>query len=432
MSMLEKKTTSPWMLGVTFVAVYLVNFFLGWPTTRWGDITTGFFFGDFKALFIWSNECRIDASLPHLVSIYSQIEASDTCSGFNYGTTLLILLSIFPIDIEFYVAAALTIGIFAVFTLGYFLQRTYKMSFRQKLIVTLAFFSPGTFLLFERGNLDVVIFLLVVIAAAIFARGVYIPAYLLLVFATLLKFYVLPAVIIAALFAKTVRQKTVVTVLTIVTITWVVFDFSRGSILSVYGPVQFGYPVLQHYFEWLELSLGPLPSLIGFLTPLAVWALLVLVERKAGTRYQTGLSQTISALRGDYAFIFAAITFCGMFFVGLSFDYRLIFLALAGVGLLLRSAIGRKLKIVLWFSLIIALWGSGAIGGNFLFIPAAIKPILIGGFQLAGDLAVFMWVGILLHVGALVVANKIEWVGRFLAFVTRSENSFERAQSSTP
>jgi len=421
MSMFDVKNKSPWILGVTFVVIYLVNFSLAWPTTRWGDITTGYLFGDFEALFIWSNECRIDAGLPDLFSIYSQIEASDTCSGFNYGTTLLILLSIFPIDIEFYVAAALTIGILAVFTLGYFLQSTYRMSFWQKVIVTLAFLSPGTFLLFERGNLDIVIFLLVVVAAATLARGAYIPAYLLLVFATLLKFYVLPAVVLASLFAKNVRQKIVVTILTLATMTWVIFDYSQGSILQVYGPIQFGYPVLDHYFECLGLSLDPLPSLIGFLTPLLVWALLVLVERKAGTGYQTRLSQTINALRGDYAFIFAGITFSGMFFVGLSYDYRLIFLALAGVGLLLKSTLSRNLRVALWVSLIIALWGSGAIGGNFMFIPAAIKPFLIGGFQLAGDLAVFLWVGILLHVGVLVVARKIKWFGRFFAFVTQSK-----------
>jgi hypothetical protein len=427
MSMLEKKTTSPWMLGAAFVAVYLVNFFLGWPTTRWGDITTGFFFGDFEALFIWSNECRINASLPHLFSIYAQIEASDTCSGFNYGTTLLILLSIFPIDREFYVVAALTIGILTVFTLGYFLQRTYKISLRQQAIVTLAIFSPGIFLLFERGNLDVVIFLLVVIAAATFARGVYTPAYLFLVFATLLKFYVLPAVILAALFAKSTMQKIVVSMLTIITSIWVIFDFSRGSILSVYGPVQFGYPVLGHYFEWLGLSLGPVPILIGFFTPLVVWGALVLVERIAGTRYQTMLVQTITGLREDYAFIFAAITFCGMFFVGLSFDYRLIFLALAGVALILRSTASRKLRFVLWFTLLIALWGSGAIGGNFQFIPADVKPLLIGGFQLAGDLAVFLWVGLFLHIGSHVVGSRVAWFGRFLTFVTRTRTNVTRA-----
>jgi hypothetical protein len=261
----------------------------------------------------------------------------------------------------------------------------------------------------------------VIIAAAALARGFYIPAYLLLVFATLLKFYVLPAVILASLFAKTVRQRIVVTVLTVVTITWVVFDFSRGSILPVYGPVQFGYPVLEHYFEWLGLSLGSLPSVIGFLAPLLVWALLVLVERKAGANYNTRLSDTLNAILGDYAFIFTSITFCGMFFVGLSFDYRLVFLALAGVGLILKSSFDRKVKLSLWGSLMFALWGSGAIGGNFIFIPDFVKPFLVGGFQLAGDVAVFLWVGILLHFGSLVMARKIAWFGQLLALVARTK-----------
>ena len=404
---------------MTFVAIYLVNFFLAWPTTRWGDISTGYWFGDFEALFIWSNECRIDAGLPHIFSIYSQIEASDTCAGFNYGTILLILLSIFPIDGEFYVAAAITVGVLAVFVLGYFLANTYKMSFWQKLLVSFAFFSPGTYLLFERGNLDLVIFLLIVAAAVLLGRGAFFPAYFVVVFATLLKFYTLPLVLIVSLLSKTLRQRILTIVLSLLTFAWVYVDYSRGQILPVYGPVQFGYPVLDHYFVWFGLSLEPLPSLFGFLAPFMVWALLVLIMRKSGKSFQAELTKSIDNLQGDYAFVFTAITFCAMFFVGLSFDYRLIFLALAGVALMLKSSFGKRIKVALWVSLLIALWGSGAIGGNFMFIPYAVKPFLVGGFQLAGDLAVFLWVGILLYVGALVLARKIGWIDRFLNFVTR-------------
>jgi hypothetical protein len=54
-----------------------------------------------------------------------------------------------------------------------------------------------------------------------------------------------------------------------------------------------------------------------------------------------------------------------------------------------------------------------------MFIPDAVKPFLVGGFQLAGDLAVFLWVGILLYFGVLVLARKIGWINRFLDFVTR-------------
>jgi hypothetical protein len=421
--MLESKTKSPWVLGATFVAIYLVNFFLAWPTTRWGDITTGYLFGDFEALFIWSNECRINASVPQIFSIYSQIEASDTCRGFNYGTTLLILLSIFPIDGEFYIAAALTIGVLAVFILGYFLTNTYKMSFWQKVLVSAAFFSPGTYLLFERGNLDLVIFLLIVTAAVLLGRGAFFPAYFVVVFASLLKFYALPLVIIVSLLSNTLRQRILTTVLSVLTLAWVFVDYSRGQILPVYGPVQFGYPVLDHYFVWFGLSLQPLPSLIGFLAPWLVWAFLVLIERKAGDLYQTKLRKSVDALDGDYAFIFTAVTFCAMFFVGLSYDYRLIFVAVAGVGLILKLKVSRRIKAALWILLLIAVWGSGAFGGNFTFIPAAIKPFLIGGFQLSGDLAVFLWVGILMYFGSLVLARRIGWLGKVLSFLTQSRKT---------
>jgi hypothetical protein len=376
-------------------------------------------FGDFEALFIWSNDCRINAGVPQIFSIYSQIEASDTCSGFNYGTTLLILLSIFPIDGEFYIAAALTVGVLAVFVLGYFLANTYNMSFWQRVLVSAAFFSPGTYLLFERGNLDLVIFLLIVTAAVLLGRGAFFPAYFVVVFATLLKFYALPLVIIVSLFSTTLRQRILTAVLSVLTLAWVFVDYSRGQILPVYGPVQFGYPVLDHYFVWFGLSLQPLPSLIGFLAPWLVWALLVMIARKSGKGFQAELTKSIDNIHGDYAFVFTAITFCAMFFVGLSFDYRLIFLALAGVALILRCSFSRRVKVALWMSLLIALWGSGAIGGNFMFIPDAIKPFLVGGFQLAGDLAVFLWVGILLYVGALVLARKIGWIDRIIAFVTQ-------------
>ena len=351
--------------------------------------------------------------------MYSQIDS--TCPGFNYGTTLLILLSIFPIAWETYIVAAITVGLIAVFALGYFLASAYRLTFWQKALVSLAFFSPGTYLLFERGNLDLVIFLLIVLAAALLGKGGFLSGFFVIIFATLLKFYTLPLVLLVALLSKNSRERFITTVFTLLTFTWVLIDFNRGPGLPEYGTVQFGYPVLGHYFEWLNISVQPLPTLIGFLAPWLVWVLLVLLERRAGKGFQTTLTQSISNLQNDYAFLLTAVAFCAMFFVGLSFDYRLIFLALAGVGLILKSSFSRKIKVALWGSLFIALWGSGAIGGKFMFIPESIKPVLVGGFQLAGDLAVFLWVGMLLYVGALVMARKVPWISRLLALVTRSK-----------
>ena len=406
------------------MVIYLFNFFLNWPVSRWSDTSTGsYLFTDFETLLIWATDCRVNVGFPHLFSVYSQIEASETCNGFTYGTTLIILLSILPINLEFYVGVALALGVFSVFALGFYLSSSYRMSFSQTALVTVAFFSPGTYLLFERGNLDLQILLLVLMAAALLAREIYLPAYLVLLFATLLKFYTLPVMVLISLLAKNVRERILTTVLTSLTLAWIIFDYSRGPILHVYGPLQFGYPVLDHYFEWLEISVQLLPSVIGFLAPWLVWALLVLVEKKAGNLYRTKLRKSLGALEGDYAFIFTAVTFCAMFFVGLNYDYRLVFVALAGVGLILKLEVSRGLKAALWISLLIAVWGSGAFGGNFTFIPAAIKPFLIGGFQLSGDLAVFLWVGILMYFGSLVLARRIGWFGKVLSFVTQSRNT---------
>jgi hypothetical protein len=326
-----------------------------------------------------------------------------------------------PIDLELYIAVALALGVLGVFALGFYLSSSYRMSFWQKVLVTAAFFSPGTYLLFERGNLDFQILLLVLMSAALLFRRIYLPAFFVLLFATLLKFYTFPLLVLVSVLAKRVRDRVLTTILTAVALVWVVFDYSRGPILHVYGPLQFGYPVLDHYFEWLGISAQFLPSLIGLVAPWLVWTLLVVIERKAGNHFQTKLRQSIGALQEDYAFLFTAVTFCAMFFVGLNYDYRLIFVFLAGVALILKSNFSRGLKAALWISLLIAVWGSGALGGNFMFIPPAVKPFLIGGFQLAGDLAIFLWVGILLYVGTMVLARKIVWINRLLSFVTKNE-----------
>jgi hypothetical protein len=334
---------------------------------------------------------------------------------------LLLLLSIFPISWGSYIALALIVGVLTVFYIGFSIGSSYLLTSWQKVLVTVSFFSPGAFLLFERGNLDLVIFLLIILASAFLGRGHYTPAYLILVLATLLKFYALPLVILVALLSRTWKQRVITVASTVIIFVWVLVDLSRGPILPIQGSVQFGYPVLNHYFEWLGLRLAPLPDLIGFLSPLIVWILLILIQRRAGADLQSNLSQGTKALQGDYAFVFSSITFCAMFFVGLSYDYRLVFLAVAGIALIVRGAFDRKVRLALWISLIIALWGSGALGNSLMFIPGEIKPFLIGGFQLAGDLAVILWVGILLHFGSSVVAQKIKWFGKLHAFITRAE-----------
>ena len=377
-------------------------------------------FGDFSWLSKWSTDCRLDLSLPNLFSVYSQIETSDTCPGFNYGMPLIILLSIFHISWDSYILIALVFGLLGVFGLGAFLGSSYTMNSWQRILSVLAVFSPGAFLLFERGNLDLIIFLMVVMSAVLFRGNLFIPSLLVIVLVSLMKFYTAPLVLLMAFMAKRPGQRAVAWTMTFGTFIWIAIDLSRGSTLPIQGSVQFGYPVLNHYFEWLGLFLAPLPSALGFVAPWLIWALLVVAEKGLDGTNRLQLQTATKALSDDYAFLFTGITFIAMFFVGLSYDYRLIFLALAGVGLILKSDFSRRKNIFLWSSLLIALWGSGALGNSLQFIPQSIKPYLIGGFQLVGDLSTFVWVGILLYSCALIVADKIDWFSKLLQFITFS------------
>ena len=412
------------LMGVLFVAIYLINFLFAWPITRWSGISNGgFLFGDFSWLSKWSTDCRLDLSLPNLFTAYSQIENSETCPGFNYGMALIILLSVFQISWDSYILIALIVGVLGVFGLGVFLGRTYSMNSWQRVLSVLAIFSPGAFLLFERGNLDLIIFLMVVLAAVLSNRNLFIPSLLIIVLASLMKFYTAPLVLLMALLAKRPAQRVVAWAMTIGTFVWVAIDLSRGPTLPIQGSVQFGYPVLNHYFEWLGLFLEPVPSALGFIFPWLVWALLVLRQRSLDGSSLARLEANTRVLSGDYVFLFSGITFSAMFFVGLSYDYRLVFLALAGMGLLLKGKFSRRTSIFLWSSLLVAVWGSGALGNSLTFIPPTIEPFLIGGFQLAGDLSTFLWVGVLLYFCALVAATKIGWFSKLLSFITFSRKT---------
>ncbi len=411
-------------MGGVFVLLYLGNFLLAWPVTRWSGISNGeFLFGDFSWLSRWSNECRLDLSIPNLFSIYSQIQTSDTCPGYNYGMPLLILLSVFPISWSSYVLIALIVGVVGLFSLGVFLARSFEMTSRRRILIILAVFSPGVLLLFERGNLDLIILLMVILAGLLFKNKFVISALLVLSSASLMKFYTAPLVLLIALVVKNRRQQVVAWIVTFITFVWVAIDMSRGPELPSEGFVQFGYSVLNHYFVWLGVLLQPLPSILGFVIPMLVWAFLVINQRNLNWHSEKGLRAVTNSLSEDYVFLFTGLTFCAMFFVGLSYDYRLVFLAVAGVALILKSSFGRGMNVFLWGSLLIALWGSGVLGNGIDFIPPTLKPALIGGFQLAGDLSVFLWVGILLYFCALVLANKIAWFSKILGIVTLSTKS---------
>jgi hypothetical protein len=403
-----------WMMGWSFVALYVFNFVFQWPVTRSSGFSNGdFLFGDFSWLSTWSTACRISVNFQNLFSLKSQIESIESCSGFNYGISLLLILSIFEISWSSYVILALIVGVIGVFAWGLFVGASYSMRWWERGLVLISVFSPGVFLLFERGNLDFIMFLLVLASIVFLARNLFVAAFLTLLLATLLKFYTFPLLVFMLFLSRSFGRRLFAATLTTVCFLVVATDLATAPALPAQGPVQFGFPVLNHYLEWFGIFLAPWPSIIGLVIPLGVWVGLALRSKRSQKSSDT---QTIESLANDYTFLFSGVTFVAVFFVGLSYDYRLIFLAVAGISLILIGHWSTVEKTVLWSSLVLALWGSGAVGYTFDFIPEGARLLLIGGFQLLGDLATFAWVGLLLHFGSRSVAVRFIWLSKILNF----------------
>ena len=423
-----EKLGPKWLLPILFPLAYVLNFLLAWPVTYWSGIANPptHPFWDYSFLAQWSIGCRLDLSFPNILDVYPQLEAlqaSGSCGHFGYGMPLLMLLSLVDVNLENYFALALVTGLFLSLVLGLFLSRVYNLTWKQQVLVFFVVFSPGTYLLFERGNFDQIIFLLVLGAAALFARSRFFASISLLTLATVTKFYTLPLLLFQLLLARTVANRILAGGFFALGTAWVLAEVNRGEFLPEQGSLQFGFPVLNHYFEWLGLSLAPLPNVIAIVSPLLIWFSLVVIQRLGATQRLARWESTVNALAGDYVFQFMGILFVGMFFVGLSYDYRLLFLAVAGISLIVRGNWSRFEKWVLWLSLMVALWGSSALGNSLSVIPLEIKPYLIGGFQLFGDLMGFVWVGILMHFGSMVVATKLNWFHRILGFVSGASRS---------
>lgn len=377
----------------------------------------------------WSIGCRLDLSFPNIFGVYSQLEtlqASGSCGHFGYGMPLLMFLTLADVNMGNYFALAFATGLLLSMVLGWFFSKAHNLSWIQQVLVFFLIFSPGTFLLFERGNFDQIIFLLVLGAAVLFARKKFFASITLLILATVTKFYTIPLLLYQLLLSRTAAQKILAGGFLAIGTAWVLAEVNRGDFLPAQGSVQFGFPVLNHYFEWLGLSVAPLPNLIAIASPLLVWFSLMATQRKGTQRLAARRKSTAAELGGDYVFQFMGILFVGMFFVGLSYDYRLLFLAVAGISLIVRGDWLPVERWFLWLSLLFALWGSAALGNSLTIIPTDIKPYLIGGFQLFGDVLVFVWVGILLHFGSMVVATQLSWFDRTLIFISGGPKRLEK------
>lgn len=391
-------------LVAVFVTTYAVNAYLGWPTVLISGLRIVEYV-DLAAIIQSGSLCSGKLGFWGFLDLSQPLP--ENCGGYIYGRPLLAMLAMVSIPLTWTVPVAILLGLATAVTIALLIGVNLGSSKSKLAIAAAAVFSPGVFLLFERANFDLLMAVGVLVGGFLLSRGRFFSGLLIVGLTSVLKFYTVPLLLVAPfLFGKGPKQIRLGSAISLLISIYAAWDYSQLPRVPGFGYAQFGSAVLPHYFSHFGLEVSNLFSIgFGVVMPLLLGLLVFRYSKQQGNSLILGSWFRFNNLSNSQAFISLSTVFVSCFFAGLNFDYRLVFLAIPGV-ILLQSANGEKVKMYLLnSSLLVALWGSAALGNGVDFGSDQLRFIIVGLVQLAGDTMVFVWGGLLLGLVARIFVD---------------------------
>jgi len=310
-------SASNW-LKANFIIIFTIPI-VGWQLGNgWFYFGTREGFGDI--LYVLE---RADCLPLSMETLYSE-RTNNVCTGYIYGSTLLRVLNFLGIG----QSALIPIGYTLFAIVGFFYLKATKNSkniFQVVLYLSL-FFSPPMILLFERANLDSLILILVTIYATLVVRKHFLGAFFLAALASLFKFYTIPLLFVAIFGAKKFFRFPLIIMSLLVSIQ-VLLDIEKIPQLPWDAQNMFGNIVWGEYLLYLLKGSGThanffFSTILGLGILSTIWCLL---KRKLTVvEYWTYIGS-----RDQIFFLVYLSMYLACFFIGLSVDYRLVFLLFA-------------------------------------------------------------------------------------------------------
>ena len=360
------------------VLTYL-NYLMDWPLVRLANLRIPNFI-DLKAVLL-SIECAKSADPS------SSLDSIFTTCNYIYGSPLLFFgkyLGLNSVNTGFYAWLLLVISSSLIGLFTYLSISNFKKSL---IVVSLIICSPALSLLFERANIDVMIFILVILSAWLYARKQFVISIAIIFIVTLLKFYTLFLLLILIYFHISKKNYYVLIPITAITALNVIFDLVRIEKVPAGGRAQFGTGVFFWYFDAVGIHIDKaIWILIGIVITLTVTYLLMKVPQD----YVSILSSKFnfrSSNTTEVAIGWSSIILLSCFLVGFNYEYRLVFLAFGGLLLFQDNDSTNKF---LWeITYFIALWGSSGIGLTFDELNDKTQ-MFFAFFQLIGDISTLL------------------------------------------
>ena len=391
-------------LVVFFIVIYLVNVYFGWPIIQISGVRIAEYV-DLAAIIKSGNLCSGKLDFWGFLDLSQRLP--EDCGGFIYGRPLLALLAMATIPLTWTTPIAILLGLATAIVIALTISLNIGSGTARVLLAALAIFSPGVFLLFERANFDLLMILGVLLATFLLSKGRFFTGLFVAGLTAVFKYYTLPLLLIAPfLFGRDRKQILFGSAFAASISLYAVWDYSQLPRVPGDGYVQFGSGVLSHYFTHLGLDVSSMFSIgFGILVPLVLGIFVFRRSKLTGNSLTLGSLFKFTSLNKSLFFTTVSSVFIASYFAGLNFDYRLVFLAIPGV-ILLQSATGPKVNLYfLQTSLLVALWGSAALGNSLSFGSDQLRFLVVGLFQLAGDTMVFVWTGLLIGLVARLVVG---------------------------
>jgi hypothetical protein len=306
----------------------------------------------------------------------SEVYSSLTTCGYQYGLFLLEFINFFNLtSLDFRLFGFVLFALVTVFLvlLAVATVNTKTQSFLAFVLVI----SPGPWLLFERGNFDLLIILFLVLGVLTINTRFSIFTILLFALTALMKFYTLPLLLLYVLIERNKLLKKVAVVSLFALSPIVIHNILSAESHPNPMYAAFGLPapgLWLNFFAWrfdLPFELGMtslyLVGLIVVLVGLYIFYFSPFKRRflahKIGAFSSAGLR--------SHAFLVSAGVYVSCFLAGMNYDYRLIFLIFA---LLLLNSSYTELRGSRWFvgTQVSAVWAT-----YFFFGATGPIPVLI-------------------------------------------------------
>ena len=293
--------------------------------------------------------------------------------AYNYGSWLMRSISFIGLGERHTYVVGLIFVVLISYLLAFVMTQV-KLGRSSLFFGLIIFVSPPTMLLLERGNLDILMFVMILLAAEIFSLSKVNVSLVLLVVSLLFKFYTVGLATLVAFMSRT--KVAFFSWLGVIGLSMMqIFnDFRRGPGFINTEWASFGAPIFGIYLKHLNVTIPYLLSLaIGCLILIvAVWFI-----SRAWTPfyklYKELMTTPLESVPTYHLFIFFSAVHTTCYILGTNFDYRLIMLAIANFILLSQANLRYKTNLIIGLATVLIMWASYNLG---IFQP--IGDILIG------------------------------------------------------